>query len=99
MAYEDKLGIYSPVVDQEKKDKEIQKMVQSAVEKAPTEILKSQVKQIDTDRDKEKQKLCEMTRVLTHEGLDQFEKVKMEYEEFVSDLHRSLVALGKASKE
>lgn len=62
----------------------------------PTEILKAKLVQLNAEEDPKRKKLCEMSRMLFHEGLEQFEGGKLTFEDFINDLHRSFLAIGKA---
>ena len=74
----------------------MKKMVESAAKKSPTSILKEKSKQLNAKEDPERMRMCEMLRMLFHEGLDQYEKGKLSLDDFVEDLHRSMAAIGRA---
>jgi hypothetical protein len=82
-----------------KRQESIKKAIGEAVKKSPTQILKSQMKGMDTEAKKETQMKCEMSRMVFNEGLDMFEKGDMTYAEFVDDLSRSLKAIAGMKSE
>lgn len=77
-----------------KRQEAIKKAIGAAAKKAPTQILKSQMKEMDTEAKKETMMKCEMTRMVFHEGLEMFESGDMTYPEFVEDLSKSLKAIA-----
>lgn len=81
----------------DKKQKLIREAIISAAKKQPTEILKSEAKEAKQQSEGNKN-LCEATRILFNEGLEQFEKGLMTFEEFVKDLSRSLLAIKDVIK-
>lgn len=82
-----------------KRQEAIKKAIGEAAKKSPTQILKSQMKEMDTEAKKEVQMKCEMTRMVFHEGLEMYEDGDMTYQEFVSDLSKSLQAIAGMKPE
>ena len=86
-----------PENDYKKRQEAIERTIKSAAKQDKTEILKSKAQQIE--KDPQKEKLCEMSTMLFHEGLAQYKKGDLTFEEFTNDLQRSLAAINKATKE
>lgn len=78
----------------EKRQAAIKKAIAAAAKKAPTEILKSRAKELDTEAKKEVQMQCEMARMLFHEGMEMYESGDLTFDAFVDDLTRSLKAIS-----
>ena len=78
--------------DYDKQEEAIKKRLASAGE--GTEILKSKAKENKMDKPEVHQN-CEMTRMLLNEGLEMYESGEMSFDEFIEDLHKSLLAINK----
>ncbi|MEK7091757.1 MAG: hypothetical protein AAB900_02090 [Patescibacteria group bacterium] len=78
--------------DYDKQEEAIKKRLDSAGE--GTEILKSKAKENKMDKPEVHQN-CEVARMLLSEGLEMYESGEMSFDEFIEDLHKSLLAIQK----
>lgn len=78
--------------DYKKQEEAIKKKITSAGE--GTEILKSKAKENKMDKPEVHQN-CEVARMLLSEGLEMYESGEMSFDEFIEDLHKSLMAIQK----
>ena len=80
--------------DYAKREESIKRKLSSAAKSSGSEILKRQVEKEKIRDRPEIQEKCQMAHMLVDEGCEMYKSGDMTFEEFVMDLHKSLMAIS-----